>query len=198
MTGPRSTTSCPCARKNSNNVFLSSNPAWSLAKYTFTPQLYHWAPALFTCLSSVCAYPISLSYHASTLTKLPPPTRVISRSAILACGLPIISEETSGSSLTVNIPCQRGLAAAARKMSLTSSLLVFFLVTKVRSTYEPATVGTRTEIPSQNDTPVTALVTVVAAPVEDGTMFCAAARPSRRSFLLGLSTKDWLSGELCM
>src|SRR3989344_2515690 len=104
-----------------------------------------------------------------------------------------MSLDTSGSLLTLKIPSQCGKAAALVSISLTSSLLVLFLVTKVKSTYEPTMVGTRTEMPSKKGTPSTALVTVVAAPVLEGMMLCAAARPSRQSFLFGLSTSDWLA-----
>ncbi len=79
-------------------------------------------------------------------------------------------------------------------ISFTSLAVVFVFEIKVISTIDPAGTGTRIEIPSKSPSSFgKAFVTAIAAPVEDGTIFCAAALPSRRSFLLGPSTSAWLA-----
>ena len=103
--------------------------------------------------------------------------------------LPKISEDTSGSFVTAKIFFHRGSFDAFVKISFTSSAVVFLFAIKVISTIDPAGTGTRIETPSNNPfNSGKASVTAIAAPVEEGTIFWAAALPSRRSFLLGPST----------
>ena len=67
------------------------------------------------------------------------------------------------------------------------------------SAIEPATTGTRRLMPS--NFPMSgayACATAVAAPVEVGTMFCAAARPSRISLEDGPSTIDCEAVYACV
>mmetsp|Transcript_5799 Transcript_5799/g.19535 ORF Transcript_5799/g.19535 Transcript_5799/m.19535 type:complete len:370 (+) Transcript_5799:322-1431(+) len=91
------------------------------------------------------------------------------------------SMETSGSSETARMPLSLPLAAS-RNAALTSSAVTFLEVCTTRSTTETFGVGTRSAIPlslplSWGRTRDTAL----AAPVEVGTMFKAAARARRKS-----------------
>src|SRR3989344_274137 len=167
--------------------------------------LFHFEPRVVTskiyfhrrlATSSVCAmsvytYPISLSYQAKTLTSIPSTTRVISRSAIAPNGSPKISADTSGSSLTANTRFHLSVAAAFFMAPWTSSTVVARLETNVMSTIEPTTTGTRTAMPS--NFPISlgyASAVALAAPVEDGTRFCAPARPRRKSSAAGPSTMD--------
>src|SRR3989344_734307 len=151
-----------------------------------------------TCSTSVWVYPASLSYHARTLTRFPSTTRVMERSAMEAYRAPIISLDTSSSSVAANMPFQRRSVAAFLKMSFTSSAVVGRFAIKVTSAIDPAATGTRSEMPSNfPERDGYALVTAIAAPVEVGTMFCAAALPSRMSFF-GPSTMDWLAVYACV
>ncbi len=69
---------------------------------------------------------------------------------------------------------------------------------KVTSTIEPVMTGTLIETPSNFPArPVITFVTAIAAPVDEGTMFIAAALPSRQSFLFGASTRAWLAVYPC-
>ena len=62
---------------------------------------------------------------------------------------------------------------------------------KVISAIEPATTGTLIAIPSKSPLrSVIASVVEIAAPVDAGIMFCAAARPFLKSLLPGESTID--------
>jgi len=80
---------------------------------------------------------------------------------------------------------------AFSKTLFTSSTLVFLFEINVMSAIDPATDGTRIEIPSNLFSRfVMALVTAMAAPVVEGTIFCAPALPSLQSFLFGPSTID--------
>ncbi len=64
-----------------------------------------------------------------------------------------------------------------------------FLETKVISTIDPDTIGTRIAIPSKSPLSlVNALVTAIAAPVDVGTILWPPARPSRILCLFTLST----------
>ena len=97
-----------------------------------------------------------------------------------AYGSPTMSEETIWSSVTFKMPFHLGSAAALRKISFISSTVTFLLATKVMSAIEPAGTGTLMEIPSNFfSSSLTTRVTAMAAPVVEGTMFCAAARPRR-------------------
>ena len=65
---------------------------------------------------------------------------------------------------------------------------------KVRSTTETSGVGTRNDMPVS--LPLTAgstSPTALAAPVVEGMMLMAAARPPRQSFLDGPSTVFWVA-----
>src|ERR1043165_63610 len=89
------------------------------------------------------------------------------------------------------MPLSAAVSDAALIAALTSSTDVSFLAWKVRSVAEPVGIGTRSAKPSSlplssGSTRLTAL----AAPVEVGTMFSAAARARRRS-LCGPSCRFW-------
>ena len=91
------------------------------------------------------------------------------------------SQDTSGSSATARIPLSLP-AASSRNAALTSSAVTFLEVCTTRSTTDTFGVGTRSAMPlslplSCGKTSATAL----AAPVEVGTMFKAAARARRKS-----------------
>src|SRR3989344_6408967 len=142
-------------------------------------------PAFITWLTNVWLYPNSLSYHARTFTRLPPITLVKLRSAIAPYGLPIISLETSSSSVTEKIPFQRDSLAAFLRILFTSSTVVFFLETKVISAIDPVIIGTRIAIPSKSPESFgKAFVTAIAAPEDVGTQLRPPARTSRRYCLI--------------
>src|SRR3989344_1457581 len=163
-------------------------------RFTLQATCYRFCARRATCSTSVYVYPISLSYHASTFTSVPSTTRVIVKSASEAKCIPTISDETSGSSVTEKISFQRGSCAALVRNWFTSCAEVERFATKVTSTIEPVITGTRIEMPSNfPESAGNALVTAIAAPVDEGTILCAAALPSRKSFLFGPSTSDWLA-----
>src|SRR5215216_3418169 len=91
--------------------------------------------------------PHSLSYHEDTLTSVPSETRVSVESKIELAGLWLKSDETSCSALYSRMPF-RSPSQAAFTALFTSSTVVGFLATKVRSTIETLMVGTRIEKPS--------------------------------------------------
>ena len=101
-----------------------------------------------------------------------------------------MSVDTIGSSVYVRMPAS-GPSAAAFTAWLTSSTLVSRPAVKVRSVAEPVGTGTRSAYPSSlpfssgSTRPI-----ALAAPVEVGTMFSAAARARRRS-LCGPSCRFW-------
>ncbi len=82
-------------------------------------------------------------------------------------------------------------SAAAFIAALISSALVSFLSSTDRSTSETTGVGTRIAMPSSlpSRSGITRLI-ALAAPVEVGMMFSAAARPRRKS-LWSLSRRRW-------
>src|SRR5688572_5300668 len=88
--------------------------------------------------------PHSLSYHEDTLTSVPSETRVRVESKIELAGLWLKSEETSGSVLYSRMPL-RSPSQACFTARFTSSTVVGFLATKVRSTIDTLMVGTRIE-----------------------------------------------------
>src|SRR6478672_13125733 len=126
--------------------------------------------------------PHSLSYQDETLTSVPSgDTRVSVESKIELAGLWLKSDETSGSVLYSRTPF-RSPSAACFTAAFTSSTVVFFFATNVRSTSETLIVGTRIEKPSSlpfkcgNTRP-----TAAAAPVLVGIWLCVAERARRRS-----------------
>src|SRR5205823_5425366 len=137
-------------------------------------------------------YPNSLSYQASTFTRLPSTMAVDGKSTIDECGLPLKSLDTSSSSVASRMPF-RGPAAASRNALLTCSTEAGFASSAVRSTTETLIVGTRMAIPSSlpfkcgSTSP-----TAVAAPVVVGIMLTAPARARRRS----LCGKSWMGWSL--
>ena len=99
-------------------------------------------------MTSVLAYPTSLSYHDKTFTKFPPTTFVKERSAIAPYVFPIMSDDTSGSFVVVKMPFHLSSFAASISAPFTSSIFVFFFVIKVMSAIEPEITGTRKAMPS--------------------------------------------------
>jgi len=125
-----------------------------------------------------------------TFTSVPSMTAVSPPSTIDECGSLTMSLETRGSSVYLRMPCS-GPSAAALKASLSSSTLVSRAASKVRSTSEPVITGARTAKPvslplSSGSTRPTAL----AAPLDVGMRFTAAARARRRSEW-GASCRRW-------
>ena len=96
-----------------------------------------------------------------------------------------------GRSLYCRMPCRRSEAAASRTASCTSPTDTSLPSLQNRSTTEPSGTGTLAAIPcrrpaSSGSTTPTAL----AAPVEVGMMFSAAARLRRQSEC-GTSARRW-------
>src|SRR5690606_4625028 len=84
--------------------------------------------------------------------------------------------------------------AAFLNAALTSSTVTSFFNSTVKSTIEPVTVGTRRAVPS--NLPFKEGITrpiALAAPVDEGIIDSAAARPRRdiAPFLCGWSINDW-------
>src|SRR5205085_2857029 len=88
--------------------------------------------------------PHSLSYHEETFTSVPSETRVSVESKIELAGLWLKSDDTSSSVLYSRMPL-RSPSHACFTARFTSSTVVGFLATKVRSTMETLIVGTRIE-----------------------------------------------------
>jgi len=106
---------------------------------------------------------------------------VESASKIEEWGLPMMSEDTRGTSL-YSMMRASGPDAAARTAALTSAAVAGLRRRQFRSTTEPSGTGTRIANPSIR--PASAgriLPTAFAAPVVVGMMFSAAARLRRRS-----------------
>src|ERR1035441_1969179 len=103
---------------------------------------------MITSSTKRCEYPYSLSYHATTLTKLPSTTWVNAKSTMEEAGLATMSERTMGSSVTSSMPLNRSVLEAAINAWLISSLVTFFLSNIVKSDNEPTGVGTRKDTPS--------------------------------------------------
>src|SRR5215469_9057493 len=103
-------------------------------------------------------------------------------------GSPIMSDETTSSSVYPMMPFI-GPSEAAFRVALISSYFADLANLHVRSTTETFTVGTRNAIPvSLPSRSGITLPTALAAPVLEGMIFVAAARPPRQSFLEGPST----------
>src|SRR4051794_38873208 len=133
----------------------------------------------------------SLSYHAINLTRRPPMTIVSGASKIDEYGEVTMSVETIGSSLYCRIPSSGPESARPAMASLISSTVVSRLAVNTRSTTEPVGTGARTEMPLS--LPLSSGMTrpiALAAPVDVGTRFSAAARARRRS-LCGASCRFW-------
>src|SRR5215467_6748381 len=103
-------------------------------------------------------------------------------------GSPIKSEDTTSSSVYPIIPFMEP-SEAAFKTVLISSYLAGLAKRHVKSTTETFTVGTRNAIPVNlpSRSGIT-LPTALAAPVLDGMILVAAARPPRQSLFEGPST----------
>merc|ERR1719159_2329441 len=103
------------------------------------------------------------------------------------------SVETSSSSVKERTPFMYEPVAALRSLSI-SSMEVSFSAVKVKSTTETSGVGTRNAMPVSfpfkvgNTSP-----TALAAPVADGIMLQAAARPPRQSFADTPATVFWVA-----
>src|SRR3989344_1096488 len=141
-------------------------------------HFYSAFATLLTCSTSVVVYPNSLSYQEYTVARSPSTTFVKPRSTTAPYGSPIISVETTWSSVTFTDFDQRGSSAARRNTSFISAAVVFWERSAVIITQDPVMTGTRIAIPSKipSSSGMT-LMTDSAAPVEEGTMFTAAARP---------------------
>src|SRR6516164_8186530 len=103
-------------------------------------------------------------------------------------GSPIKSDETTSSSVYPMMPFM-GPSAAAFRATLISSYLAGLAKRHVKSTTETFTVGTRNAIPV--NLPLRSgmtLPTALAAPVLEGMILLAAARPPRQSLFEGPST----------
>src|SRR6516164_4244431 len=112
-------------------------------------------------------------------------------------GSPIKSDETTSSSVYPMMPCI-GPSEAAFTVALISSYLADLANRHVKSTTETFIVGTRNAIPV--NLPLSSgiiLPTALAAPVLDGMIFAAAARPPHQSFLEGPSTDFCVAGIAC-
>ena len=111
-------------------------------------------------------------------TRSPSTTLVISKSTTAAKGLWIISEETNGSSETDNTNSYLLVFDSSARILLISSAEVFRAAIKVMSEIEPTGTGVRIATPSNLPySRVRALVVAIAAPVEAGARFTAAALP---------------------
>src|SRR5215469_5933007 len=103
-------------------------------------------------------------------------------------GSPIKSDETTSSSVYPMMPFM-DLSEAAFRVALISSYVADLAKRHVKSTTETFATGTRNAIPV--NLPLRSgitLPTALAAPVLEGIIFVAAARPPRQSFLEGPST----------
>src|ERR1700679_889372 len=82
--------------------------------------------------------------------------------------------------------------------ALISSYLAGLANRQVKSTTDTSGVGTRKDMPVS--LPLSSgitLPTALAAPVEEGIMFCPAPRPPRQSLEEGLSTVFWVAVVAC-
>merc|ERR1719510_2328755 len=126
--------------------------------------------------------PHSLSYHVTNLTKLsfkamPAPTSNTEDDLQLTK-----SVDTTSSSVQSSTPAMSPAAASFTAATI-SSYLAPFSKRHVRSTTDTSGVGTRNAMPVS--LPFTAgkhFPTALAAPVDEGMMFCDAQRPPRQSF----------------
>merc|ERR1719230_1037021 len=103
------------------------------------------------------------------------------------------SEDTSSSSVYERTPFMYDSVAALSSLSI-SVMEVSFSAVKVRSTTETSGVGTRNAMPvSLPFVDGSTSPTALAAPVADGIMLHAAARPPRQSFAETPSTVFWVA-----
>src|SRR5215470_5052996 len=112
-------------------------------------------------------------------------------------GSPIKSDETTSSSVYPMMPFM-GPSEAAFRVALISSYLAGLANRHVKSTTETFAVGTRNAI--RVNLPLRSgitLPTALAAPVLEGMIFAAAARPPRQSFFEGLSTVFCVAVTAC-
>src|SRR5215469_8186156 len=112
-------------------------------------------------------------------------------------GSPIKSDETTSSSVYPMMPCM-GPSDAAFTVALISSYLADLANRHVKSTTDTFAVGTRKAIPV--NLPLRSgitLPTALAAPVLEGMIFVAAARPPRQSFFEGPSTVFCVAVTAC-
>src|SRR5215475_13687893 len=112
-------------------------------------------------------------------------------------GSPMMSDETTSSSVYPIMPFI-GPSEAALNVALISSYLADLANLHVKSTTETFTVGTRNAIPV--NLPLRSgmtLPTALAAPVLEGMIFVAAARPPRQSLFEGPSTVFWVAVIAC-
>src|SRR5262249_36152217 len=112
-------------------------------------------------------------------------------------GSPIKSDETTSSSVYPMMPFMEPSEAAFR-VALISSYLAGLAKRHVKSTTETLVTGTRNAIPV--NLPLGSgifLPPALAAPVVEGMIFVAAARPPRQSFLDGPSTVFCVAVTAC-
>src|SRR5215813_9416893 len=112
-------------------------------------------------------------------------------------GSPMKSDETTSSSVYPMMPFM-GPSEAALKVALISSYWAPLARRHVKSTTETLAIGTRNAIPV--NLPLSSgmtLPTALAAPVLEGMMFAAAARPPRQSFFEGPSTVFCVAVTAC-
>ena len=93
-----------------------------------------------------------------------------------------MSLDTIGSSVYLRMPSSRPASARSAKAALISSTLVSRPTSHTRSTTEPVITGARTAMPFSlpSSSGITSPI-ALAAPVEVGIRFTAAARARRRS-----------------
>merc|ERR1719498_2019045 len=92
------------------------------------------------------------------------------------------------------MPAYSGLSLFALMHALISSYVVPFSKLHVRSTTDTSGVGTRKAMPvSLPFNAGSTFPTALAAPVDEGMMFCPAPRPPRQSLPLGPSTVFWVA-----
>merc|ERR1719203_826470 len=126
-------------------------------------------------------YPHSLSHQVTSFTKcsfneMPAPTSKMEEALQLTK-----SVDTTSSSVQSRTPFMSPAAYSFTAATM-SSYLAGFSRRQVRSTTDTSGVGTRKAMPvSLPFTEGSTLPTALAAPVEDGMMFCEAQRPPRQS-----------------
>merc|ERR550525_758843 len=156
--------------------------------------------AMYTARSTKrLEYPHSLSYHDTSFTKvsvraMPAPMSKIDDDLQLTK-----SVETTSSSVKSKMPFM-GPAAASLMAATMSSYLAGFSSLQVKSTTDTSGVGTRNAIPvSFPFRAGSTFPTALAAPVEEGMMFCDAHRPPRQSLPPrdGPSTVSWVAVIAC-
>merc|ERR1712061_71283 len=126
-------------------------------------------------------YPHSLSYHVTSFTKVSLKAMPAFTSKTEEAPQLTKSVDTTSSSVQSRTPFISPPAASLIFATM-SSYLAGFSKRHVRSTTDTSGVGTRNAIPvSLPLTEGRTLPTALAAPVDDGMMFCDAQRPPRQS-----------------